>query len=279
MICKVDWISFVVRLDSAFDGGSTFHNDYVMGMLRDLFAGDTGVAMFDQPFAVARGRAPYSVCLRREDQHLSVFYGGKQAHILIEITGAGCEALERRSQLVPLLEMVGPVLTRLDVAVDLPVSCKPIEFVSAGYSARIKANSSMVSDTGETVYIGSRDSERYCQVYRYNPPHPRSEWLRVEYVNKHENAAHIASLILDVGLPEVVARLGNVFAWKHPAWQPDKTTEATVSGWTPERRHGATVRWLLTSVFPAMARLVKDGTIDDLPAFLDTHLYRLVNDQ
>jgi hypothetical protein len=34
----------------------------------------------------------------------------------------------------------------------------------------------------------------------------------------------------------------------------------------------------LTSVFPAMAKLVKDGTIENLDEFLDTNLYKLISD-
>lgn len=278
MISKIDWLSFIIKLDSAFDGASTEHSRYIMAIVQEAFPEEIRNAIFDQPFAPARGRAPYSVCLRRDDQHVSVYFGGKQAHILIEISGGGCEALTRHSQLLPLIELVRPSLSRLDVAVDLPVPFSPLEFLAEGYSDRFKSVSQMVSETGVTCYVGSRDSERYCRVYRYNPPHPRSAWLRVEYVLKHENAKALAALIHDVGLLECVARLGNTFAWKHPAWKPDMATEAAISGWTPERRHGATVRWLITSVFPAMARLAKDGTIEDLDAFLDTHLYKLVRE-
>lgn len=276
MISKIDWLSFVIKLNTPFDGATTAHAEYVMLLLREAFPGDVGVALFDHQFAPAVGRAPYTVCLRRDDQFMSIYFGGKQAHILLELTGGGCEDLSRKSQLNPLLEMVGPILSRLDVAVDMPVSTRPSEFIGCGYSDRFKSVSSMVSDTGETCYVGSRDSERYARVYRYNPPHPRSAWLRCEFCLKHENARDLAALILDIGLLDVVARLGNTFGWQAPQWQPDKASEATISGWSPERRHGATVRWLLTSVFPAMARLVKDGTIEDIDEFLNRHLYTLI---
>jgi len=278
MITKIDWLSFTVKLTESFE---VFDNDasrYMFKMAKAQFPDDLQDVLFDQPFTQVKGRAPYTVCLRREDNHVSVFFGGKQAHILFEITGAGCEDIARHSKLLSLVELVKPALSRLDVAVDMHVPTTPVEFVATGYSDRFKSISQMVSETGSTFYVGSRDSERYARVYRYNPPHPRSDWLRCEFVVKHENATNAAALILDVGLPEVTARLGYSFGWKNPCWQPDKVVETGLPGWTPERRHGATVRWLLTSVFPAMAKLVKDGTISDLPAFLDTHLYQLIDD-
>lgn len=277
MITKVDWLSFTIKLDGIceiFDNDASRH---MFAMTKAQFPDAIADALFDQPYAAAPSRRPYSVCLRREDNHANVYFGGKQAHILVEITGGGCEALTRHSQLLPLVELVQPSLTRLDIAVDMPVATTPQEFVASGYSDRFKSISQMVSETGSTFYVGSRDSERYARVYRYNPPHPRSAWLRCEFVVKHENATAAAALILDVGLLDVSARLGNSFGWKNPAWQPDKATDALLSGWTPERRHGATVRWLLTSVFPAMAKLVKDGTIENLDEFLDTHLYKLID--
>lgn len=270
-------MSFILRLDQPVFAEGNVTSRYVMEMVKMAFPEPIRDALFDQPYAPATGRAPYSVCLRRDDNHVSVFYGGKQSHILIEITGGGCESLTRHSQLLPLVELVLPSLSRLDVAVDMPVSTSPTEFLSFGYSERFKSRSSMVSETGETQYVGSRDSERYARVYRYNPPHPRSAWLRCEFVLKHENAKTAAAAVLGSGLIELVTQLGNTFEWKHPAWQPDKATDAVLSGWTPERRHGATVRWLLTSVFPAMAKLVKDGTIENLDEFLDTNLYRLID--
>lgn len=276
MISKIDWLSLVVKLDGEIERGSTEMTEYVMQMLLAAFPTDVADALFDQAFAPAKGRAPYTVCNRRADSLVSVYYGGHQAHVLIEITGGGCEDLERKSQLKPLVESGLALLSRLDVAVDMPVPTDPLVFVGSGYSDRFKSTSSMVSDTGTTAYIGSRDSERYARVYRYNAPHPRAAWLRCEFCLKHENAKATAIAYLESGITEVVAKLGNSFQWRHPAWQPDLATSATMPGWSPERRKGATVRWLLTAVFPALANLVKDGTIEDLDAFLDTNLYTLL---
>jgi hypothetical protein len=278
MISKIDWVSFVLKLDQTVEGGGRELARDMMIVAKTAFPDDLQDALFDQPFEPVKGRAPYSMCMRRSDHNVSIYFGGKQAHILFEVTGGGCEALSRHSQLLPLVELVRPFISRLDVAVDMPVSTLPHTFTASGYSDRFKSTSNMVSDTGETVYIGSRDSERYARVYRYNPPHPRSAWLRCEFCLKHENAKAAAALLPEIGLLELVARLGNTFGWRHPAWQPDKATESLLSGWTPERRHGATVRWLLTSVFPAMAKLVKDGTIENLDDFLQTNLYKLIDD-
>jgi len=278
VICKIDWLSFLIRLDSNFEAATTEHIRYISTICKGAFPHEISEAIFSRPFSPVRGRAPYSVCVRREDNAISIFFGGKQSHILIEITGAGCEDLSRRAQLLPLVELVRPSLSRIDVAVDMPVPVTPSEFLSFGFSDRFKARSSMVTETGETQYVGSRDSERYARVYRYAPPHPRHEWLRCEFVLKHENAKAAAALLGDITVPELAARLGQSFEWKHPAWQPDKATDQKMPGWSPERRHGATVRWLLTSVFPAMARLVQEGTIEDLEAFLDQNLYTLLDD-
>jgi len=278
MICKVDWVSFTARLDSRIERGSSAMTEYIMQLVASALPEPVALAMFDVQFVPAPSRAPYSVCHRKYDNSISVYYGGNQEHVLVEVSGTGCEYLSRLGVLDDLLSTVSPILTRLDIAVDMPVATTPAEFVNAGYSHRIRSRSHMVSPTGETCYLGSRDSERYCRVYRYNPPHPRSEWLRVEFVLRHQNASLAVAAIQDVGIASYVAQLGNSYGWRHAAWQPDMATDAVASTWLPERRHGATVRWLLTSVFPAMRRLADDGTIPDLPTFLDTHLFRIPAD-
>lgn len=279
MISKIDWVSFTIKLDSAFVGASEAHTDYVLKIAAEAFPEPLRAALFDRKFGVERGRAPYSVRLADETGGLSVFYGGKQAHLLLECSGRECERLERMSSLLPLLDLVRTTLSRLDIATDMPVEALPSAFVAAGYSDRFKSHAHMRSETGETEYVGSRDSERYARVYRYFPPHPRAEWLRVEAVLKHENARECAARIVDSGLVGEVARLGNTFGWKHPAWRPDFITDEVASSWTPERRHGATVRWLITSVFPAMRRLVEDGTIPDLNEFLETNLFQVIEEE
>lgn len=276
MITKIDWLSWSLALPGPISGAGQDSIQHAETVLRTYLGDELADALLDAKFTPEGGRAPYTTRMMREDHFVSVFWGESQRHMLVEVSGGGCEDLERRGQLYALLDHVRPRLTRLDIAVDMLVDTEPGEFVSAGYSPRFKTTSHIISDTGATFYVGSRESERYARVYRYAPPHPRAAWLRCEFVLRHENATATAAAIADVGILGVAAQLGNSYGWKHPVWKPEFLTDQTIPTWRPERRQGATVRWLITSVFPSMARLVKEGVIEDVDAFLDQHLYNLI---
>lgn len=276
MITKIDWVSFSLPIAGALDGVGQDTCNFVETNVREWLGETTADVFFASDLTLAGGRAPYSAHYMDITRSFHLFWGGKQTHVLVEITGQGCEALDRAGQLTALLERVQPRLTRVDIAVDMPVATMPVAFVGAGVSDRFKARSIMQSETGETVYVGSRNSDRYARVYRYAEPHPRANMLRCEFVLRKENAKQIALKIKDIGLPECATRLGVSFAWRHPAWQPDMLTETAMEGWQPERRHANSVRWLLVQVFPAIARMHQEGVISDVPEFLEKHLFPLL---
>lgn len=183
-------------------------------------------------------------------------------HSLLEITGRGCERLSESPQSGQFLAAVSDRLSRIDVACDMLTDVRPGEFVAQRASGRFKAHSSFVSESGETEYIGSRTSNRYARVYRYNPPHERAHLLRCEFVLKAEDARETARAIMRDGLSSVVVALGKSFGWEHPVWQPDDVDAAIIPVWRPERKEGKTLYWLASTVAPLISRLHREGTID-----------------
>jgi len=129
----------------------------------------------------------------------------------------------------------------------------------------------MNSDTGETCYIGSKQSERFARVYRYFPPHPRAHLLRVEMVFRRDYAKQVAATLVEHGVSSVAKSAGKVFGWAHPIWDVDSAVEVDISVTSPEKNAGKTVSWLVRSVAPAIQRLIADGTIRDPDAFFRTY--------
>lgn len=206
-----------------------------------------------------KGRAPFKSSIHSPLDGWTYFYGDDKPYSLLEITGRGCEELRKVDALLNLIEAFKSRLTRIDIACDIKSDIKPEEFSSLRDLTKFKSGAIMKSETGETVYVGSRTSDRYARVYRYNPPHPRADLLRVEMVCKDERAKAIGKALSSDPIDNIAFELGTVFAWQHKLWSFDEgNTGIDLS--IPSNAHQAnTERWLLTSVRSAIAALARKG--------------------
>lgn len=262
LITKIDWLSFTLTLGegepfpshrmfkAVLNACYDFHN--VVGQV--LFAGED--------FEQRKGRPPYSLGYARADAGCYIFCHPTLPHFLVEITGRGCDKLAGDERASAFLGKVAEHLTRLDVASDMLCETSPLVFAEARDAGRFKSHSEFVSATGTTCYVGSRTSDRYARVYRYNAPHERAHLLRAEHVLKAEQAKATAQAILANGLPAVTVALGRAFGWHGLDWTPDDVSEAEIAVWRPEMHSGKTLFWLNNAVAPAMLKLCREQKFD-----------------
>lgn len=262
MIVSIDWISFTFSTDRKED----YLSHELWGRVELAFSRQLPVSYrlmaASSQFTQHIGRAPYSAALQRDDNGMMIFASPRLDNALVELSGIGCDALGGMENELLVLAENEQRLTRLDIAVDILTGVQPNEFCEHRDTRRFASWSESLSPTGHTIYIGSRKSDRYCRVYRYFDPHPRSRFLRVEYVLKAEQARTGAVHIRTTGLPSLVAQLGNSFGWTHSIWQPEITTTEKAASWQPERREAKTVMWVYSQVLPALKRLHRDGVLD-----------------
>lgn len=265
-----DWLSFTIDMPTIGDVKKwtiqKFLDEQMTIVLGDLWremnAGSSG-------WELSSGRAPYSASYRMAEG-ISLFFNVRVEHCLIEVSGRGCEYLRSIGLLNRLIKYVSHKITRVDLAVDLSCETSPAEFVKASQSARFKARQTITSEAGDTEYIGSRSSERYCRVYRYAPPHPRSAFLRAEMVFRKQNAKLFAERAIecDFDMSALALGAGMIYGFEHEAWDLSGD-EIPLKSWTPERSQGTTVRWLISQVAPAFQKLVAEGVIEDPQEFFE----------
>lgn len=198
--------------------------------------------------------------------------------ILIEHTGQGCSLLEQEGMLLDLIAAYADRATRLDVATDILTDTRPSEFCEKMGGGKTQTRGSIVSPTGDTEYIGSQKSDRWTKVYRYNAPHPRSRFLRIEYTYKGKEAKIACEQLTQIGVDEFAVMSGNRYKWGHPCYKPHEgATDAILGAWRPDRKQGKTARWLLTQAAPAMARMLHEGelTWDDFNSEVQKTLIEL----
>jgi len=262
MITKVDWLSFSVLLPAREERTERETEGQLITALDELSPHLVDLLEVDDTWVRSNGRAPYNVHWQRPDHGVSIFYHPRLPHALIEVTGRGCERLIAFEYMGAMVEATQTRVTRIDIACDMLTETRPTAFCEQRDTGRFKSHGIQVSESGETIYIGSRTSNRYARVYRYNPPHERAHLLRVEYVIKAEDAKLMATALLTENLASISAALGVRFGWQHPDWQPDAQDEIELKAWRPERREGKTLFWLSDTIAPLLVRLHQQGITD-----------------
>lgn len=208
-------------------------------------------------------------------------WGGGSDRVFCSFSGQGCAHLRARGRTQTVLSAVAGDVSRIDLSVDLKTETKPLAFGGMRDKSKHKAGSFMFSETGETQYVGSWSGDRFARVYRYNPPHERADFLRVEHVFKGRAAKSVAARLVDVHPSAIVEDVGNIYGWAHPDWLAARRLAATpesVVWYKEERRPSKTVAWLTETVAPCLVRMVDEGEIEDIHAWLQENVYYRLKD-
>ncbi len=268
MLCRVDWISFTAQADTAKDATTEAPWRQALAGVGRLNPGLRKWLEAEGQFQDGGGRAPFKKSLRIQNCGVTIFYGHKKNLVLCEISGQGCQRLRELNGEEKTLEKVKNHLTRIDIAVDWLTDVTPMAFAELRDGNRFKSGGVLNSETGDTVYVGSRMSDRYARVYKYKPPHPRSHMLRCEMVLRDEQASAAAAYILEHGLQSAANSIGAVFGWSHELWTKESDDSEALKAYRPVDRGGGTVRWLHTQVLPAIERLLEEGQQQSVNEFV-----------
>lgn len=214
----------------------------------------------------AKGRSPYK--LSWELNGCTVFDGPESDHMLVELSGRGCDLAG--DAIFDVLRQVRARVTRIDIAVDFAGLQSPEDLLAQVEEGRMKSRSMIKSHTGETAYIGSRKSSQIVRIYKYSPPHPRANLLRVEYMGRKQWAKKVAAAVLDDGIDNVYASICQRF--KLPTVvRLDHTIASDLRLEYGKKAESKTLMWLISTCVPALRRLADNGTID-LDEFVQTYL-------
>jgi len=277
MRTHIDWITFTMTplYQSSYPDGTPFADQYADAIQRAFlatFGKETVESTFSGNWSKnERSRAPYTDAWKLGDGGITLFASPYVNHCCVEISGSGCESLLSQGLLDRVMVCVADRVTRIDVASDIRTTTRPTVFVQRVSHERMRASGYQNSDSGETCYVGSQKSDRYARVYRYNPPHPRSDLLRVEHVFRREYAKVVAAEIVAGDVDAVAIAAGKAFGWNHSDWNAGHGDSPDISIVAEKRNTGKTVFWLTDTVASAFKRLCADGTISDPKAFLERY--------
>lgn len=260
MSAHIDWMSVTLPLATAGEDWTIRDTTArAVNELRDRCG--SFIEAFGSPldWQPSHGRAPYSISRRSDDGTRALYLHPELPYFTFEASGQACQ--KARHYMTALCTAFDGLFTRLDLAVDIETDVTPSAFAEQAKPPLIKTRSVMQSSTGETVYIGSRTSEKFVRIYRYNAPHPRAHLLRAEFQLKKAYANGLARRIVDgVTLESLASGFGQQFHFKHPCWNvsPEPTRIKVAS----HAQSGNTIAWLTQTVAPLMRRLQAEGRLD-----------------
>jgi len=222
---------------------------------------DTGF-LRREAWEIESGARQYQIRLRHSSLDICVSFGQVNAHIFVECAGKACNNLDALDVLDKIIETTMERTTRIDFAVDLLTDCDPREFIAQRGGSAFKSSGEIRTPSGRTNYIGSRSGDRMARVYRYEPPHPRASFLRVEAEYKHAAAKAAARHFITNGHSQACLDAHSPFQWKHAAWTPEDTTSSKIPYTAYRPDNASTVRWLYGDVVTALSKAVKAGLVD-----------------
>jgi len=204
--------------------------------------------------------APYShsmaVFLPNGVRLANVYWSDKSINtVLVQHTGQGCQKIPN---ILAYVYHVQSRLNRIDVCLDVLTEEKP-EVYFAEYKGKLAVGWEN-TPTGQTLYLGSRHSEKMWRIYRYLPPHERAHLLRFEGQYRGEYARSIAWHISQSNVQDVLY----TELRKLKLAPLEKYLSVSVAGsvHVGKKKHGNTLAWLERSVKPAIQKLVREGEID-----------------
>ncbi len=271
MRAHIDWVTFTMPM--IYWGESVdAYADAISKGFTDMFGEELRSEIFGGVWEKnERSRAPYTDAWTLQTASITLFASPNLTHCCVEISGQGCERLLSENLMESVLKKSHERITRIDIACDIETTVRPSEFVAQVKHERMRTSGQVISDTGETCYVGSQKSERYARVYRYNAPHPRSHLLRVEHVFRKDYAKKVADAIISDSIEQVAKSSGDAFGWAHSIWRPDDVDGSDISVVKERSGTGGTIFWLVSSVAPAFKRMVQAGAIENPQQFLETY--------
>lgn len=262
MLTHLDWVSFSLALTdpTRTNDEQAAHNAQKE---IELFLGDSYPVMGEWGSLIeGKGRKPFSTSYHTEGGELAVYLNHKLSHFVVEFSGTACKRINESEWGAKLLETIRPRVTRIDIACDIETDVNPLDFADARGEGRFKAHGETVSETGTTYYVGSKKSDRYARVYRYNKPHPRHHLLRVEHVFRDDNAKLMLEYYLGHGANAAASQCALMYKWQHEAWSITPASQKELVASRPDRQNANTLYWVYDTIAPLLARLTREGSLD-----------------
>lgn len=253
---SIDWFEYTVHWTSP--ALQQYRNGYALDALATAITGHLAGWVKEKPC----NGYPYVVSAA-DSPGIRVMATEPNARMGIHVSWSGSALREVNPMAVlKMAERQDGKTTRIDLAVDVPEAMNPhslysrLEKKEAVTSSR--THQKIQSNTGWTVYVGSRTSEKFLRIYDKQAEAGLDKPLtRVELECKGDYAEGITAYVLKHGyyhFPEIIRAYCDFP--DYPVWVEHLTYPIVFEGVPKIEKRSDTKRWLMESVAPSLAKIV-----------------------
>ncbi len=167
----------------------------------------------------------------------------------------------------------GDICKRIDLALDVVDSDLDIKTLfrridSGKATTKVKTWNLITGNTGDTLYIGSRQSEQFIRIYdKAAQKGTDDNWKRIEIELKGSRAIEFARIVATESTEATIERtrqlIKSIVDFDTPIWRAIMGDLAVGIG-KAQQNEPDTVAWLLTQVAPAMGKYLQKTNDNDL---------------
>lgn len=263
----VDWLSYTIRWERLRKNDWQTHDGQQVAVSRLLSFADGWKR--DIPL---HGYEDCWVSTDAGHARVMVSRPGHAMGVHVQLPGQALALLGVPQSLATCREMEGKV-TRIDIAVDVRGQSDAADIYGALLSksavTRAAKHSLMVGNTGKTVYVGSRASERFLRVYdKAAQTETEGNWTRIEMECKGRVARWVFGQVSAEGNKSVGSLIKAFVACPTIDWYDDALSREAMDIGKPQPKKMTDTRaWLLGTVAATLARETTDDA-DFLTEFL-----------
>lgn len=255
----VDWLSYTAFWGSQGLPRHMHHSS--RARLADRLSGGVHI------WVEAKPRHGYTSALEAQTlPGLAVFQNVQRPDMGVHVVYTG-RALQK-SHLNELLQLVSGLqasVTRIDIAVDVPekIDIETLYGMARNkqWVCKTRTSPKLVRSTGDTMYVGSRTSEKFMRVYdKQAESGTEFPWTRIELECKSEFARGIAKYIIQEGLQDIPNIIKGFCDFPdNEEWSRVMACPTPPVSFPKTERHSDTDTWLLMGVMPTLVRRVMES--------------------
>lgn len=262
MLSKIDYVGFTVPCRMPFEPEDLDNTENALLALDDFLGEGWKPIIEGHTWENYKAKGFYHTRIFDDHTKVSVSFGNVNRHIHVEFGGQALDCIRAFGFYEEFLQKVATRASRVDFAVDFETETTPSEFVVNRDKGRFKAHGQVISEDGDTEYVGSWKAERFARVYRYHEPHPRAKFLRAEVVLRGSYAKQAMAIVTSAGELQAALAAHEPFSWKHGIWQPSEICVSEIVSKRHDKEGASTVRWLNGDVAACIVRLHREDLID-----------------
>lgn len=252
----IDWLSYTVHWHQ--EALQRFRKTWNLDAIATALTNDHGPWIV-QP---SRQHYPFVVC-SASNAGLSVMASEQDSGMGVHVSWSGSvlATVNPRAVLRNALSM-GANVTRIDIAIDIPTEVYWDAFevhLREGHAVtRARDYQAIRSKNGNTIYVGSRTSEKFLRIYDKAAESGRLDsCTRIELECKGDFARGVAQHIDGEGyqyFPDIIKGFCDfpAIGW----WVEWMTSPTLLEGISKPEKRRDTFAWLMKSVAPSVAKLL-----------------------